>query len=86
MTEENNIMLRLLREIREDQQDHSSQLMKFDARLAVVNDSISTALGLAAHASVKAEDAAFKANARFDNLSEQIDALNRRVAALEARR
>jgi polyhydroxyalkanoate synthesis regulator phasin len=79
--DQDNMVLRLLREIRAQQIEDSRRLVRVERRLDELHESNATALGLAAHANVVVE----QSGQRFDELADQIEALRRRVAALEDR-
>ena len=78
----NDLMLRLLREIREDTGDLRSRLVRVERRVDELHESASMALGFAAHATQTVEGH----GQQFDALREDIEALKRRVAELEAGR
>lgn len=77
---DDNLVLRLLREIRAQQSEDGMRLLRVERRLEELHDSVGTALGFAAHANVVAE----RSGEQFDELRAQIESLRRRVADLEA--
>jgi hypothetical protein len=78
---DDNVILRLLREIRADQQDQSKRLIRVERRLDEVHESMTTALGMAAHSNVVVE----QFGQRFDEFEDRLAALQNRVAELESR-
>jgi hypothetical protein len=68
---DDNVILRLLREIRADQQDQSKRLIRVERRLDEVHESMTTALGMAAHSNVVVE----QFGQRFDELEDRLAAL-----------
>ncbi|TPE53876.1 hypothetical protein [Amaricoccus solimangrovi] len=82
MAEEDDIVLRLLREIRTDQLDQGRRLIKVERRLDEMHEGMTTALGMAAHSNLVAE----QFGQRFDEVEDQLNALRRRVSELESRK
>jgi len=72
--EPDNIVLKLLREIREKQDDHDKRFSKIDKKLDELSDSVTYALGLSAHA-----------NVRHEAVQKKIDEIEKRLKKLEAR-
>ena len=73
MTDESdNMTLRLLREIRATQIEHTERLKTLDRRMDEVHETLYTAAGIAAHA-----------NVRHDAVAERLEALEQRVQTLE---
>ena len=82
MTEEDeNLVLRLLREIRAGQQDQSLRLIRVERRVDEMHESMTTALGMAAHSNVVVE----QMGQRFDEFEDRLVALQRRVSELESK-
>ena len=79
---EDNVVLRLLREIRADTQDTRSRLTKVERRLEEFHESMVQAMGVAGLASVATE----KHGEDIDKIRDEIAALKRRVQELEARK
>ena len=79
--EEDNVVLRLLREIRAQQVEDSRRLLRVERRLDELHESNATALGMAAHANVVVE----QTGDRFDEIADQLEVKCRRVAVLEDR-
>ena len=82
MAEEDNVVLRLLREIRTEQRSQSRDLTTLKRELAELRETTMTSVGMAAHASVVVN----QSGERFDELHDELEALKRRVAELEAGR
>ncbi len=78
---ENNLILRLLREIRTQQTEDGRRLHRVERRVDELHESAGAALGMAAHANIVTESAGEK----FDEIHDQLEALRRRVAELETR-
>jgi hypothetical protein len=78
---ENNLILGLLREIRGDTQDSRQRLTKVERRLDELHESMVTAMGLAGLANVATE----QHGVHMDEIRDELTALKRRVAELEAR-
>jgi ubiquinone biosynthesis protein UbiJ len=83
-----NLILRLLRDIRAEQAVHSEKFVAIEQRMTTlerkmddVNESVGYALGLSAHANVAYETT----GQRIDRLRETVDDLKARVAALETK-
>jgi len=76
-----NVILRLLREIRSDTSDTRNRVTRVERRLDELHETAATALGLAGRANLVVA----QAGQRFDDLNDQLEALRRRVAALENR-
>lgn len=88
MAEEDNLVLRLLREVRADQAGMRHPLEAIQGRMTAmerhmedVKESVTYALGPSAHANVAYETT----GQRLDRLTETVEALKARVAALEGR-
>lgn len=82
MTEDTeNLILRLLREIRETQQAHSAKFVTIERRLLERHEGLYTALGMAAHGNVVIEGH----GGRLDEMAADIAAMKRRMAELESR-
>ena len=87
MTEDTeNIVLRLLREIRAKQDEHSAQFVSVEQRMTTlerkmddVNESVAYALGVSAHANIAYETT----GQRLDRLTETVADLKARLEALE---
>jgi polyhydroxyalkanoate synthesis regulator phasin len=78
---ETNLILRLLREIRSDTQDTRQRLSKVERRMDELHEGMVTAMGLAGLANVSTE----KHGGDMDEIRDELTALKRRVAELEAR-
>ena len=83
-----NLVLRLLREIRgelaevrQTQAAHGERLTRIDRSIDDLRETAITAMGYAAHSALITD----KAGERFDRITDEIAALKRRVADLEAR-
>jgi hypothetical protein len=82
MTEDTeNLILRLLREIRGTQQAHSAKFVTIERRLSEMHEGLYTALGMAAHGNVVIEGD----GGRLDEMAADIAAMKRRMAELESR-
>lgn len=79
--DQDNVVLRLLREMRAQQIEDSRRLLRVERRLDELHESNAVALGMSAHANVVVE----QAGQRFDEITDQLEALRRPVAALEDR-
>lgn len=79
---ENNVVLRLLREIRSDTQDVRQRMTKVERPLDELHEGMVSAMGIAGLASVATE----KHGEGMDEIRDEILALKRRVAELEARK
>jgi polyhydroxyalkanoate synthesis regulator phasin len=79
--DDDNVVLRLLREIRGDTSDLRLRMAKVERRLDELGDGMTTALGMSAHSNIVVEQTA----SRIDELQDQIEGLRRRVSDLEAR-
>jgi polyhydroxyalkanoate synthesis regulator phasin len=79
---ESNLILRLLRDIREDTQDTRHRLTKVERRLDELHEGMVSAMGLAGLASVATE----QHGESMDEIRDEITALKRRVQELEARK
>ena len=79
---ENNVVLRLLREIRADTQDTRARMAKVERRLDELHEGMVQAMGIAGLASVATE----QHGEGMDEIRDEITALKRRVAELEARK
>lgn len=82
MADDDNVVLRLLREIRDEQRTQGRDLTTLKREVGEIKESLATSLGLAAHANVVVG----RSGERFDELTDEIVALKRRVAELEAKR
>ena len=78
---EDNIVLRLLREIRNDTSDVRSRMTKVERRLDELHEGMVSAMGIAGLASVATE----QHGEGMDEIRDEIAALKRRVQELEAR-
>jgi polyhydroxyalkanoate synthesis regulator phasin len=78
---EPNLILRLLREIRDDTQDTRHRITKVERRLDELHEGMVSAMGLAGLASVATE----KHGEGMDEIRDEITALKRRVQELESR-
>jgi hypothetical protein len=86
--DEDNLVLRLLREIRSKLDDHDrsfeiigSRMTSIERHMEDVKESVSYALGLSAHANVAYETT----GQRLDRLSDRVAALEARIESLEKR-
>jgi polyhydroxyalkanoate synthesis regulator phasin len=79
--EQDNLVLRMLREIRSQQVDDGQRLRRVERHLEEVRDQMVTAMGVAGLASVATE----KHGEGMDEIRDQIEALRRRVSELEQR-
>jgi hypothetical protein len=79
--DDDNVVLRLLRELRAEQQDQSRRLIRVERRIDEMHESMTTALGMAAHSNLAVE----QYGQRFDEVEDQLAALRRRVSDLEAK-
>jgi hypothetical protein len=79
--DDDNVVLRLLREIRAGQDEQARRLIRVERRVDEMHDSMATALGMAAHSNVVVE----QFGQRFDEFEDQLAALRRRVSDLEAK-
>ena len=70
--EPDNLILRLLREIRETQVDHGEQSKLLNRRMDEVHETVYTAAGIAAHA-----------NTRHDTVTDRLEAIEARLDSLE---
>jgi hypothetical protein len=76
-----NLVLRLLREIREKQDDDSLRLRSVERTLQDVKENVAVAMGVAGDASAAVD----RHGQDFDALQEKVALLERRLAALENR-
>lgn len=72
--EPDNLVLRMLREIRATLDKHEPRFDKIDKKLDDMSASLTMALGLSLHA-----------NVRHENVQQRLDALEQRVQKLEER-
>jgi hypothetical protein len=79
---ESNLILRLLRDIREDTQDTRHRITKVERRLDELHEGMVSAMALAGLASVATE----KHGEGMDEIRDEITAPKRRVQELEARK
>jgi hypothetical protein len=79
--EEDNVVLRLLREIRSEMSTMSGRITSIDRHMEGVKESVAYALGLSAHANVAYETT----GQRLDRLSDRVAALEARIESLEKR-
>lgn len=79
---ENNVVLRLLREIRAQQLDDGHRLQRVERRMDELHEGMVSAMGIAGLASVATE----KHGEGMDEIRDEIMAPKRRVAELEARK
>ena len=82
MAEDDNLVLRMLREIRSQQVDDGRRLQRVERKMDELHDSVITAMGIAGVASVATE----KHREGMDEIRDEISALKRRVQELEARK
>ena len=82
MAEDDNLVLRMLREIRSQQVDDGRRLQRVERKMDELHDSVITAMGIAGVASVATE----KHGEGMDEIRDEISALKRRVQELEARK
>lgn len=82
MEEDDNLVLRMLREIRAQQMDDGRRLQRVERKMDELHESVVTAMGIAGLASVATE----KHGEGMDEIRDEIAALKRRVQELEARR
>ncbi|MEL7215854.1 MAG: hypothetical protein AAGJ96_07995 [Pseudomonadota bacterium] len=82
MADEDNIVVRLLREIRGDTSDLKTRMTKMERHLSELREHTVTAMGMAAMASQTTEDR----GERLDEITDELEALRRRVADLEAQK
>lgn len=82
MEEDDNLVLRMLREIRAQQMDDGLRLQRVERKMDELHESVVTAMGIAGLASVATE----KHGEGMDEIRDEIAALKRRVQELEARR
>jgi hypothetical protein len=80
--DDDNVVLRLLREIRSGQEEQSRRLIRVERRVDEMHEGMTTALGMAAHSDVVVE----QYGQRFDEVEDQLAALRRRVSDLEAKK
>jgi polyhydroxyalkanoate synthesis regulator phasin len=79
---EDNIVLRLLREIRGQQVDDGRRLQRVERHIEEMRDQVATAIGMAGMASAATE----QHGEGMDEIRDEIAALKRRVQELEARK
>jgi polyhydroxyalkanoate synthesis regulator phasin len=79
--DDSNLILRLLREIRSDTSDTRLRLGKVERRLDELHEGMVQAMGMAGLATVATE----QHGEGMDEIRDQIEALRRRVAELEAK-
>ncbi|NGM47531.1 hypothetical protein G5B31_18500 [Rhodobacter sp. SGA-6-6] len=79
---ENNVVLRLLREIRSQQVEDGRRLQRVERRVDESHDAVVTAMGVAGVAQVATE----RHGEGMDEIRDEIAALKRRVQELEARK
>jgi polyhydroxyalkanoate synthesis regulator phasin len=72
--EPDNVVLKLLRDIRASQDEHSEEFKKVRQQLDDLSESVTYALGLSAHA-----------NVRHESVQKKIDELEKRIKNLESR-
>lgn len=72
--EPDNVVLKLLRDIRATQDVHSEEFKKVRQQLDDLSESVTYALGLSAHA-----------NVRHESVQKKIDELEKRIKNLESR-
>jgi hypothetical protein len=78
---EDNLILRLLREIRAQQTDDGRRLQRVERRVDELHEGMVTAMGLAGLANVATE----KHGGDMDEIRDELTALKRRITELEAR-
>lgn len=76
-----NLVLRMLRDIREKQDDDGLRLRSVERTLQEMKESVAVAMGVAGYASAAVE----RRGQDFDALQEKVALLERRLAALENR-
>ena len=79
--EPNNLILRLLRDIREKQDDHDKRLEGIDRRLGDLTESAALAMGMAAHSHVSQESL----GQRLDEIRVEMDRMKERLDRLDDR-
>lgn len=72
--EPDNVVLKLLRDIRASQDEHSEEFKKVRQQLDDLSESVTYALGLSAHA-----------NVRHESVQKKIDEREKRIKNLESR-
>ena len=72
--EPDNVVLKLLRDIRETQGEHGGRLTKIEKKLDELAKSVTYSLGLSAHA-----------NVRHESVQKKLDEIEKRLKKLEAR-
>ena len=77
--DDDNLVLRLLREIRAKLDDHDRSFDAIERHMEDVKESVSYALGLSAHANVAYETT----GQRLDRLTDRVEALEARIETLE---
>lgn len=82
MADDDNLILRLLREIRADTQETRSRLARVERTLDEMKESVVAAMGVAAYASSATESHGHD----MDEMKEKIALLERRLADLETNR
>lgn len=78
---EDNIVLRLLREIRGTLDQHTGRFERIERKLDEIDEKAATALGLAASANVVSD----RASADMARVTARLEQLERRIGELEAR-
>ena len=79
--EQDNLVLRLLREIREKQDDDGLRLRNVERTVEEIKDSVAVAMGVAAYSSTATQ----RHGQDMDVLQEKVALLERRLLALENR-
>lgn len=79
--EEDNVVLRLLREIRTDTSDLRQRMGRMERHVEDMREQMTTAMGMAGMATVATE----RHGQDMDEIRDQLEALRRRVAVLEDR-
>jgi hypothetical protein len=81
MSEDDNLILRLLREYRAEREDQAKRLIRVERRVDELHEIATAALGMSAHSNVVAKTH----GERFDGIEDRLAALPRRVAELESK-
>jgi predicted translin family RNA/ssDNA-binding protein len=79
--EQDNLVIRMLRDIRGDTMDTRQRLVRVERHVEEMREQMVTAMGMAGMATVSVE----KQGERLDEISDELEALRRRIAALENR-
>jgi uncharacterized protein YceH (UPF0502 family) len=79
--EADNLVLKILREIREEVRDHSRHFIAVERQLADIKETLFTSAGMAAHANIQVE----QMGQRVDELEDRVNVLQKRLAQIEAK-